>query len=1075
MTKVISGVVGLATAVMMVAPGVASALTAAEIQAQIAALQAQLSSVGGSTSSAACSYVFTKTLKQGTTDAEVMSLQKVLNMNAATAVASSGVGSAGMETSYFGGMTKAAVVKFQEMYASDILTPNGLTKGTGLVGAATRAKLNTMCSSTGNTTTGNTTTGNTTTTGTASVTASLDATSPVNGTVISPSGVTTLAVFKLTNMGSAPAKVTKMVVQRTGVSSDSTLNNVYLYNGATRLTDAASVSQSKISFTDSAGIVTVPAMSSVSVAVRADVASSMAGQTIGMMLTEVTADAGVAAGTPVSGAQFLISAQPSGMATADFTGSFTPASGSIDPQNDYVVWQKNIQIGNRDAMMSSIRFQQIGSVYTDDVKNFRLMIDGVQVGGAVEKADANRFVTFAFPAPVVLKSGNHTVKMVADIVAGSGRNFNFSLRRVVDVEIWDSQLNVVVSPTVGGSTFTTTGMQSTSAINVNAGTVTVTKATDSPSGNVVKNGSAVTLGKWKMKAQGEELKVENLTFSLASSTYTLRSGAVYADGVQIGSTQDLTGTGKTYNLGSSLVLTPGKEVTVELRADVYNNATGGNTNSGDTITVRMDAGSANAYQRTSLGYINAPSAQVAANQVTVASGSLTLAKATAFANQTVVVPRSAQLLGEFNLTTGSTEGVNVDTFSFGNGGNAGDSNVTDVYVVYGSKTTVTKATIATSTFSVNEAVAANTTLNVKVYGNINSSVVAGKTVIVSLTVSGTSQSSGQAVTSSAVTGQTITAGTGSLTVATDSSTPVAALVVGNSMPKIASFKFTASNDSYTIVDVTATTSDASSIVELVFKDGATEIGRQPFNGTVATKTGLAVAVAANSNKVIDVYANLGTVGTNAGTSGANIKLALSAVKYRDSNGVETTTYYSGSREGNSIYVYKTKPTVALVALPTSVLSAGTQTIAKFSVTADAGGSVNWDKVVFTVTTAGGVNATGSPALYDADDQTTALGTCTASGSSLSCTGINKSVTGTKTYVVKATVAGNITTGASVSTSIAQGATAYAAPTTAAAVEATSASFVWSDESVIGHSLSTSDWNNDYLVKNIPTDSQTMTK
>jgi hypothetical protein len=85
--------------------------------------------------------VFDRDLKLGDSGEDVRLLQVMLNKFLDSPIALSGVGSKGLESSYFGLLTKQAVIRFQEKYADLILKPASLTKGTGYVGASTRGVL----------------------------------------------------------------------------------------------------------------------------------------------------------------------------------------------------------------------------------------------------------------------------------------------------------------------------------------------------------------------------------------------------------------------------------------------------------------------------------------------------------------------------------------------------------------------------------------------------------------------------------------------------------------------------------------------------------------------------------------------------------------------------------------------------------------------------------------------------------------------------------------------------------------------------------------------------------------------
>jgi hypothetical protein len=114
---------------------------------QVAELQAGL---GGETTevstSAVCPYTWSRDLNVGSEGADVMKLQEFLNSYPDLRVAMAGsVGSAGMETMYYGPATAAAVSKMQVMFRAEILTPADLVNPTGYFGPSSRTKANALC------------------------------------------------------------------------------------------------------------------------------------------------------------------------------------------------------------------------------------------------------------------------------------------------------------------------------------------------------------------------------------------------------------------------------------------------------------------------------------------------------------------------------------------------------------------------------------------------------------------------------------------------------------------------------------------------------------------------------------------------------------------------------------------------------------------------------------------------------------------------------------------------------------------------------------------------------------------
>ena len=938
------------------------------------------------------------------------------------------------------------------------------------------------------------------------VSVSLASSNPISGTIVDGQARYDLAEF----MFSGNATVTSVKLMRIGVSADASITNVYLYDGAKRLTDSATVSSSEILFNDASGLFTVAGSKVISVIADIDGTS---GETIGVQLISVN-------GTAVSLSGNLHSIATATLAGITFAVVTTPAdttadglddanSTQVDPADDVVAWQDTVSITQRYVWLKSIQLRVIGSAALTDLQNFRLYVDGVQIGNTIAQRDASNYLLFDLTAnPVKLETGNRVFKVLVNIVGGSSKDFFISLRQKPDFWAVDSQYGAAV---LSSSTFPIGDVDN--ELEIQSGTLTVTKKNDSPSGDVVKGASGVTLATYEFKAAGEKMKVENLRIAQESSNneLALRNAAIFADGVQVGSTTTLwevdsptassTAGYAEVSLGSSLIVVPGTPRTVEIRADIYDASGTDNVAANDTITAEISIGSSNVQRMVTLDYVNGPSADKAANALTIKTGSFTAGKYTGYADQSVVSPKSAVKIGHYTLAAASSEDVNVNTLTFDGqsayGGNGTlTSDFTDAYVkvysdagslVYTSPIKTTFSHTASNSYSVSFNMPKNKTYKIELWANVASTFAATDKLQTNLDAAGTTVGSSTAVTATAVTGQTISGASGSLTVA-NGSLPTARFVNGGTTLNTYNFTLTPAYDDFTVDEVyvdipsATTASNSGAVASVILKQGSTTLQTAVVSATTgsASFTGLNLAMPqSGGTKTFAVDVVFTSVGTEGNDTAGSVTMRLDGLKYRNSAGTITTTtgLATATYAGNAFTDVKGYPTFTATALPTTVLSGGTQTLFKTTLSA-TGGQIAWNSIKFTVASSSAV-VTIASATYKlwengvdiTDSATGATASDSYSGSDdyieFSFATERVVAQGSPTTLeLRATVTGALVAGNSITTQIANPTGTTVTSEDSTTQGAKTASFVWSDQSSPAHSTSTDDWFTDGLVKTL---------
>lgn len=974
-SKVSTRVVALATVVGSVLATAATASAALNLPTQ------------------SCNYVFTANLKAGMRNAEVRNLQKVLNAYPQTMVAASGAGSAGMETDYFGSATKAAVIKFQSI--------NGVSPTSGNVFSLTRAVLNQVCN-------GSTPTTPTTPSTSGNVSVMLSANQPTN-VLVAGQATARLADFTFSGVGT----VTNVKFMRTGVSSNDTLANVYLFDNGMRIAGPASVAtDGSISFGSVSGLFTVNG--SKTVTVRSDIKSGVSGQSVGVTLTGYTVAGASMASTMVAGTQLPVANVT--LLAADFpTGNSTlPSATSINAGSpNQTVWTRSLSVSTRAAKLHGLTVKMIGSAPVNSIANVKLFVDGSAVATGVVATDG--YVYFdTSAAPVNLTTGSHTFDVRADVVGGANRDFYIVMEQASDLRLEDSQVaGAFVTPTTNGGSTAVNLVGG--KVTVNNGTLTITQDTSfNTTTTLVGGASNVKLAAYKFTAQGEDVKVTSLTFTpsftgMSPANNNLANVGLYVNGGQVGSNQTAThAVALTYNnLGTNLLVPAGQTVIVEVRGDVMS-STSTNYTAG-TIAFNLAAGSNNAQGITSSQLTNTSSA--GGQSLSVASSNVTFATAVGFAASTKAPNQPGVKIGSYTIQTGSAEGVNITNIAVALGGTMlGVNQITNLTVKDGSTVIGNQVNnpTATNNFSANITVPMSSTKVLDVYADFGSNA-ATYNVTPSMQVTYRGSTSNTTNTTSNVAGVTTSAAVASIVASgvtfNTGASPVSQLVVGGQ-----------SNYGIATFNVKANTAVAGAVIkDVTFTVPANTISKVMMNGKEGLVSGTtatiynvgAVVPADNSGINLPVTVALVCAGTANGcpaNSPVTTNIQIPTLTYFDGATTQTVTGI-GTATSSNFYIVASKPTLTVDTVQKTGLVLGAENkIGEVTISADAAGKITLTTLTFSTSTSG-ITSPVFSGVRIADGNTTIAGTSCNNGGVCTMGGLEISAGASKTLSLYATVAG----------------------------------------------------------------------
>jgi len=582
--------------------------------------------------------------------------------------------------------------------------------------------------------------------------------------------------------------------------------------------------------------------------------------------------------------------------------------------------------------------------------------------------------------------------------------------------IMDPQVGVNIAV----SSFTTTAG---AVISIGAGSATfIVDPSFSAMTNITGGSSNATIAKFKIRGYGEDVKVTSLAITpvlvnacttgatynsapcnvtTAGATHTqfatgngLQNVTLYFNGSQVGSQQSWGSGALTYTLGSQLIIPAGVDSILEVRADLRTSpgstgandatATSGANYTAGTISANLGTGTAEGF--TSKTAVTTPA--VTGTSLTVQTGLLAVAKNTGYASSTQTPNTAGVKIGSFVLqnqsssesvrVTGLTVGLTTDGTTVLSG--ATTPLLTNFSGLRTSETSGSGSTpvqpAASNVFSVDFTLAPGATKIVDITADTSSGTGAVVTTLVASSLGASSNTSvSQNGNGTAVAGQTITLGSGTVgapALLTASSTSAQFIAAGGGAANAtqASYTLTSTGGASTVSEIKFTITGTATNPVTSITVGSVSA---PVVGGVAWLQGLNLMVPnGGSGLTVNAMISYAPVGTGGVIPNTTVIATMDYVKYSSGG---TTAVLTPSVAAPTITVVGSKPTVAVNTTTNTGLNLGAENkIGEVTVSADSKGNIKLNDIQFSVSSTGFTTVPTFTLARLADGTTTIPGT-----------------------------------------------------------------------------------------------------